>query len=112
MIQALWPLDQSNLERASGGALFDLPTLAQFVDRGSDVPGDSFDPDVLTRTNERQRPLPLRAADAGFDAAQTLAFVNHFTLGCSFKRHKCLTHKVVLRPRIRSGSVVVIRPRP
>jgi len=59
MIQALWPLDQSNLERASGGALFDLPTLAQLVDRGSDVFGDSFDPDVPYPGKRTPTPAPL-----------------------------------------------------
>jgi hypothetical protein len=32
VIQGLWPLDQSNLGRPGGWALFDLPLL---VDRGS-----------------------------------------------------------------------------
>ena len=40
------------------------------------------------RTNANAGPA-MRAVDAAFDAAQTLAFVNHFTLACSFKWHKC-----------------------
>jgi hypothetical protein len=57
----------------------------------------------LTRTNAYASPA-IRAADAAFDAAQTLAFVNHFTLGCSFKWHKCAEPlKTSLRPRIRGG---------